>query len=214
MKGILLIYIASITYSIVRYVAFAPQNAANIPVLIVNKGVAMAAVLCFAYAFIAQWRTRAASPARAASATWFRAGVFGAIWHVPMSLAILEPAYFKEFFAFALDDSGALKATGRMSTAGELVFCFGGFAAGMLYLVTRQSWSAMQRWQLSLGAMALLLAHVLAMGYSRGLNINAKHAYLPPMWLLSALGIAAGLVALACCKPKAEADKPAPASNP
>ena len=28
------------------------------------------------------------------------------------------------------------------------------------------------------------------MGWARGLNINAKHAYLPPMWLLSVIGVA------------------------
>jgi hypothetical protein len=30
------------------------------------------------------------------------------------------------------------------------------------------------------------------MGWCRGLNMTASHAYLPPMWLLSAIGIALG----------------------
>jgi hypothetical protein len=31
------------------------------------------------------------------------------------------------------------------------------------------------------------------MGYCRGLNINASHAYLPPMWLLSVVAVVLGL---------------------
>jgi hypothetical protein len=41
--------------------------------------------------------------------------------------------------------------------------------------------------------MGVLFAHVVAMGYCRGLNINKSHAYLPPMWFLSAVGIALAL---------------------
>jgi hypothetical protein len=41
-----------------------------------------------------------------------------------------------------------------------------------------------------------LFSHTLFMGISRGLNINASHAYLPPMWLLSLVGIALGTVYL------------------
>jgi len=199
----------------VRYIVFAPKNLEHLPVFIVNKGVSMAAVICFGIAFAAQLRqllrTRAANsratplapgtlPAPA-PAFWFRAGVFGAIWHIPMSLVVLRPAYFPEFFVPAVEGE---TASGRMSFAGELIFCFGGLAAATLYLLTRSLFTALQRWQLSLVAMLCLQTHLLSLGYSRGLNINASHAYLPPMWLISAVVVFIGLIILLLTKPKAE----------
>jgi hypothetical protein len=127
------------------------------------------------------------------ASAWFRAGVFGAICHVPISIAILEPSYFKEFFV-AVDAATATPGIGpRMSFAGEKVFILGGLAAGTLYLITRQTWSASARWWLNVVFTCVLTGHVLAMGYSRGVNLNASHAYLPPMWLLSAI---AGVIAV------------------
>ena len=191
MLSILALYAASVVYSAIRYVVFAPKNLENLPVFVVNKGVSMAAALCFAFGFWAQLRKfRGKSPA-VAPADWFRAGVFGAIWHIPMSLAILRPGYFKEFFAKAAD--GSVPHDARMSFEGELVFMFGGLAAAGVFLLLRPQWNAVTRWWLSLGTMGVLFAHVVAMGYCRGLNINKTHAYLPPMWFLSAIGIALAL---------------------
>lgn len=210
MKWIVALYVGSFVYAVVRYVAFAPENLGNLPVFVANKGVAMAAALCFFAGFVRQRRERRWSEAGAAAATgagvlggadsvtWFRAGVFGAIWHVPMALALLTPAYFKEFFEPAAEGATSV----RMSFAGEVIICCGGLAAGLLYLLTRPQWTAMHRWWLSVAAMLMLLAHVLSMGYSRGLNISASHAYLPPMWLLSALGVLVGLVVLMMSRPR------------
>ncbi|MCW5767124.1 MAG: hypothetical protein KIT19_00430 [Phycisphaeraceae bacterium] len=199
MKWIVALFACSIIYSAIRYVAFAPKNLENLPVFVVNKGVSMAAALCFLAAFVQQFRRQRGATIGVQPSSWFRAGVFGAIWHIPMSLAVLRPAYFKEFFIPATE---AAAASGRMSFAGEMVFCFGGLAAGGLYLLTRQQWTPLQRWWLSVGAMVMLQVHVLAMGYCRGLNINASHAYMPPMWLLSAVGVFACLVVLLVSRPK------------
>jgi hypothetical protein len=199
LRWIIALFSTSILYSAVRYVVFAPKNLENLPVFVVNKGVSMAAALCFVAAFIQQFRRLRGQSVGVEPAAWFRAGVFGSIWHIPMALAVLRPAYFKEFFVPALDGAAA---SGRMSFAGELVFCFGGLAAGAIYLLTRSQWTPMQRWLLSIGAVVMLQTHVLAMGYCRGLNINASHAYLPPMWLISAVGIFIGLVVLLCSRPK------------
>ena len=188
MRAIVAIYAASVAYAVIRYVAFAPKNAGNIPVFILNKAVAMAAVLCLALGFLAALRRQRGAAARMDPATWFRAGTFGAIWHVPMSLAILEPSYFKEFFAPPADPAVAP----RLSTAGELIFMFGGLAAAILFLLLRTQWTPLERWRMSLAVTGVLLCHVLAMGWCRGVNMTASHAYLPPMWLLSAIGIALG----------------------
>lgn len=198
MKSIVILYVACVVYAVVRYAVFVPKNWENLPVFIVNKGVAMGAAIAFTLALWGLVRGRlggAPGVWGAEAAAWFRAGVFGAICHVPISIAILEPAYFKEFFVTV--DPAAFAATGigpRMSFAGEMVFILGGLAAGTLYLITRQTWSARARWWLNVTFATVLTGHVLMMGYNRGVNINASHAYLPPMWLLSAIAGGIGIV--------------------
>jgi hypothetical protein len=204
MVPIVVLYIVCVVYSVIRYIVFAPANAGNLPVFVTNKGVAIAAALCFAAAFLQQLRARRGLAVRTPSSSWFRAGVFGAIWHIPMALAILQPAYFKEFFVTPAPDAPPHLGGPRLSFAGEMVFMLGGLTAATIFLLLRQTWTASQRWWLSLAAMVLLLAHTLAMGYCRGLNINAKHAYLPPMWLLSTVGIVVGLWWLLRTRPKAD----------
>lgn len=189
MRAIIAVYAASVVYAVIRYVVFAPRNLEQLPVFVINKGVSMAAAICFVLGFRQAWRSSRGAPIETAPSVWFRAGVFGAIWHIPMSLAILRPAYFKEFF-HAVEEGGA---NPKMTFAGEMVFLFGGLTAAMIFLLARASWAPSARRRLSLGFMAILLTHVLAMGYSRGLNINATHAYLPPMWLLSAGAALLGL---------------------
>lgn len=192
-RSIITVYAASVAYSVVRYIVFAPKNIEHLPVLIVNKGVSMAAAICFAAGFLHAWRNSRGRHNSADPAAWFRAGVFGAIWHIPMSLAILEPTYFKEFFHVATeaatDAATGAAAQPRMTFAGELVFMFGGLAAALIFLLLRSAWSPRDRRLLSVAAMVALAGHTLSMGYSRGLNINASHAYMPPMWLISAAAI-------------------------
>lgn len=197
MRNIVVLFVLAIAYSAVRYIVFAPKNLPHLPVLVVNKGVSMAAAFCFALAFWQQWRRLRGATGGTEPAAWFRAGIFGAIWHIPMSLAILRPGYFKEFFV--TDGS-------RMSFNGEAVFMFGALTAGGVYLLTRQQWTPIQRWWLSIATIAVLFSHTLCMGIARGLNINASHAYLPPMWLLSVVGIAMGMGFLLMSRPKAPAD--------
>ncbi|MFM1890507.1 MAG: hypothetical protein RLZZ565_1264, partial [Planctomycetota bacterium] len=119
------LYAACFVYSAIRYVAFAPKNLENLPVFIVNKGVSMAAALAFALGFLAQLRRSRGGSPRVSPGDWFRAGVFGVIWHIPMSLAILEPSYFKEFFRpIEAVAEGMPAISPRLSFEGELVFMF------------------------------------------------------------------------------------------
>lgn len=199
MWPIVVVYVASCVYAVVRYVAFTPKYAENIPVFIMNKGVSMAAAVCLSLGFFSAWRRMRAGAAgsgpvsRVEPALWFRAGVFGAIWHIPMALAILRPAYFKEFFANA-GVGGADGLGPKLSTAGEVIFFLGGLSAGLVFLLLRPQMGEKARWWASVGVMSALLGHVVAMGWCRGVNIKAQYGYLPPMWLISAVLVAAGLV--------------------
>lgn len=192
MRWIVILFCAAIAYAAVRYTVFIPENRPNLPVFVVNKGVSVAAAFCFTLAFWQQWRRMRGATGDTEPAAWFRAGVFGVILHIPMSLAILRPSYFKEFFIF--DGS-------RMGFNGEAVIMFGTLTAGGVYLLTRQQWAPMQRWLLSVATMIVLFAHTLCMGIARGLIINASHAYLPPMWLLSLVGTTLGAAFLLMSRP-------------
>lgn len=183
MWSIAFVFLASLIYAVVRYVAFAPKNLENLPVFVMNKGISTAAVICLMAAFILHWRQQRRGGKGADPGSWFRAGLAAAVSHIPLSLTILKPDYFPEFFG----------PKGRLHFGGEMVFLCGGLAAACFYLVSRPALTLQRRWLWSLAAMLVLFGHVLSMGLCRGLNINASHAYLPPMWLLSLLAIAVGL---------------------
>jgi hypothetical protein len=191
LRNVVVLYVAALVYAVVRYVAFAPQNLDHLPVFVVNKGVSMAAAVCFAAGFRAQWRRSRGRPGGTDPGTWFRAGVFGAVAHIPLSLAVLRPSYFAEFFA-----------GDRLSFGGESVVLFGALTAGGVYLLTRTDWTPRQRWWLSAGTVAALAGHTLCMGIARGWNINRSHAYLPPMWLLSLIGVVLGTGYLLRSRPR------------
>lgn len=100
-----------------------------------------------------------------------------------------------------------------MSFNGEMVFLFGALTAGGIYLLTRTHWTALHRWWLSLGTMLTLFTHTLCMGIARGVNINRTHAYLPPMWLLSLIGIALGVAFLLMNRPTSNPTDKNPADD-
>ena len=202
MPWIALLFLSTLVYAVVRYVAFMPENAHNLPVYVVNKAMSMAAALCFVAAFFQQMRLNRGALVKVEPTLWFRAGVFGVFVHVPLALIVLRPSYFPEFFG---ED--------RFSFAGEMVFFFGALTAGGIYLLHRApAWQPITRWWASMATLGCLLGHVLAMGVCRGLNINASHAYLPPMWLLSLIGISAGIGFLLKLRPSATPGPPTTAA--
>lgn len=206
MWSISLVFLAAFIYAVVRYVAFAPKNLENLPVFVINKGISTAAAFCLMTAFILQWRQKRRGSGGADSGLWFRAGLAATVSHIPLSLAILKPDYFPEFFGLK----------GRLHFRGEMVFLCGGLAAACFYVVTRPALTLRQRQQWSFAAMAVLFGHVLSMGLCRGLNINASHAFLPPMWLLSLLAIVVGLSMIVLTGRPAEqtpSNNPKPASG-
>lgn len=201
MWKITILFAVSLAYAVLRYVAFAPKNAGNIPAFVTNKAISMAAALCLAIAFCQQWRRRRG---RAADdpAAWFRAGVCGALAHIPLSLVLMRPGYFPEFF-----DGD------RFNTGGEAVFLFGSLTTAGIYLLGRTGWTAVPRWWLSLAATATLFGHTLCMGLNRGMNINRSHGYLPPMWLISLLAAGLGIAFLLLTRPSSSGQEENPTAR-
>lgn len=196
MRNVVGLYATILIYAVIRYVAFAPRNLEHLPAFIVNKGVSMAAALCFAAGFREHWRRNRGKPVGTDPAVWFRAGIVGAVVHVPLALAVLKPSYFKEFFGEG----------DQLSFHGEAVILFGGLTAGGVYLLARSNWTPRHRWWLSVATIATLFGHTLCMGLARGLNISKSHGYLPPMWLISLFGIGLGAWFLLRSRPMADPD--------
>jgi hypothetical protein len=186
------VYAVSLVYAVVRYIVFVPDNLKNLPAFILNKGISSAAAVCFVMAFWQQWRRGRGKFSGNEPANWFRAGVFGVVAHVPLASTLIRPEYFKEFY------DGA-----RLSMVGETIFLCGALTAGCVYLLTRGTFSPVQRWWMSLVTMSVLLNHTLFMGIARGIHIDRKHAYLPPMWMLSVMAIALGIAYLLMSRPAA-----------
>jgi hypothetical protein len=179
MRMIWAIGVFSVIYAVVRYVAFAPKYADNIPGFILNKAVGMAASFFLVCAFWSKCRGWIEN-----ADTYFRATFVAVVIHIPLSIVLLNPGYFPEFF---VADGSKLKFWG------EMVILFGALGLALLWQNNRVRLTLPSPKKLETALLAVLFCHVGSMGICRGVNITAKHAYLPPMWLLSLVGIGVGL---------------------
>lgn len=182
MKGIWVISASSIVYALVRYVLLMPKYLDHIPSFILNKAVGMAASFFLVYACWCKCRNEVEKVG-----IYFRATMFSVVMHVPLSLNLLRPGYFPEFFA---KDGTMLKFWG------EAVVLCGAISLALLWQSSREKLSILGQQKLGLGLLAALFCHVGSMGICRGIVIDVKHAFLPPMWLLSLIAIAIGFFVL------------------
>jgi hypothetical protein len=181
-KSVCVIGAASLIYAVVRYVLFSPKYAENIPSFISNKAIGMAA----AFYLVAAYHSKCRGFHLKATVI-FKAAMIAVVIHVPTSLSLVRPGYFPDFF---VDDGSTMKFWAEM-----VVLC-GGISLALLWITSQQRlWGSPQA-KLGIQLLCSVFLHVGSMGICRGLNITAKHAYLPPMWLLSLLGIALGIVIL------------------
>lgn len=168
----------SVIYAVVRYVVFVPKYVDHIPSFILNKAVGMAASFFLVWAFWSKFRGKLEN-----ADAYFRATFIAVVIHIPLSLVLLKPGYFPEFF---LDD-------GMLKFWGEMVILCGGLSLALLWQNNRARLPLLSKQKLAIALLSALFCHVGSMGICRGVNISAKHAYLPPMWLLSLIGIGVGL---------------------
>lgn len=133
-----LLFAGSAAYAAIRYVVFQPDHLHHVPLFIANKAISMGAAFSFAIAFWHQRGTRRSEPGGEVpcrSDAWLRAGVVGSLIHILMSVNLLRPGYFEEFF----------QSDQRMTGSGELIVALGAFAAGLLYLLTRRQINSLIR---------------------------------------------------------------------
>jgi hypothetical protein len=167
-----------LAYALIRYVVLKGEPLASVPLYVTNKAVALFGILLIAAA--------AARP----NATWRRAargaGLFAAALHALASVVLLRPAYLAKLHA----------PGGRLSGPAELaVIC--GVAALVAFASLRIAAPVMgsprsARWA-ARGAIALVGVHCAALGARGWVHPASWPGGLPPLTLLGALAVVAGL---------------------
>jgi hypothetical protein len=205
--GLLLVTFA---YATTRYVVFGPWSVGHIPLYVLNKAISWSALWLLALALALGPLARLA-PRRFAGHLWRRRyfGIMGfllASLHVVMSLAILNYAYYRQFFRQAFE----LTALAEFSMAmGALAWflLLAPLAASLPGAREQMSARYWQRLQ-GIGAWGLLLGG-LHVGYGAPgwLAPATWYGGLPPITLCSASGVAIAL-ALRMLAPRASGDAP------
>lgn len=167
-KQLFSVLLLTTVYAVMRYAGFGDVSLIHFPGYLLNKGIAMAAVVALFMAAQGLVRTQPYS-----ARFWGRAAGQLVFVHVLLALALLSKGNYPKFF-----DVDRMNLTGEgMLLMGVLsVYCF--WRLGASYIKP-----AMQRTLTILGC-ALVACHLFIMGYSGWLQPQKWHGGLPPITLL------------------------------
>lgn len=180
-QNVALLFAASLTYTIFRYVIFGPETPYQIPLFLMNKAVSIVATFAFLFAAWAHWKADHAN-----LVAWGRVAMHAAGLHILLSLCLLSPGYYAKFFAGE-----------RMNLVGEISMYFGALTAYAFYLINRYKAKERLCLMLSIFAGAMLLGHLIAMGWGGWMKPWDWHGGLPPISLVTAVGALAALLVFA-----------------
>lgn len=163
------VFAASLAYALVRYVVVGTVPPAQIPLYVVNKAVAVTALVMLGLACVlrAPWRAWAGKSA-----------LMAAVLHMLMSMPLIGPVYFPRLH----------EASGRLNALGQGAFALG--AVGLVLLAwrgRRTEASARARWIHAAALMLLVGLHCVALGWTGWLHPEEWPGRLPPITLLSAV---------------------------
>ena len=183
----------SLLYAVLRYHVVGDVTWDHFPLYILNKATSLAAVIFVAASYLSgrviRWHNH---DARKLVIIKF-CGLMGfslAALHAFFSLALLGPAYFGKYFA----------ADGRLNGTGELAMAFGIVALWALTMPALATVPMMPkaiggvRWKrgqrMGYLCLALVLAHLVVLGWKGWLTPSKWPAGLPPISLWAALAAA------------------------
>ena len=176
-KTVIQTFVAAFAYALVRYAWFHGTDPVQIPVYLVNKALSVAAVCFLLYAAFHYSRGN-----RERSKEWGRIALHAAVVHIVLSLAILKPSYFPDFFGAE-----------RMSLKGELMVFFGAVGIYLFWIIPRYADRPQVMLRLKRASCFMILLHLVSMGIPKWIQITNWPGYLPNMSLLSALVVIAAL---------------------
>lgn len=187
--GLLLLTLA---YATTRYVVFGPWNVSHIPLYVLNKAISWSALWLVALALALGPLARLA-PGRFARHLWRRRyfGIMGfalASLHVVMSLAILNYAYYRQFFRQAFELTALAEFSMAMGALAWFLLLapLAGSLPGARAQMSARYWQLLQK----IGMLGMLLGglHV-SYGVPAWLTPAAWYGGLPPITLWSASAV-------------------------
>jgi DMSO/TMAO reductase YedYZ heme-binding membrane subunit len=206
-KWFVVIFGASLAYAVVRYHLAGDVEWRHFPLFILNKATSLAAVLFVASSYligkIIRWHDH--DPALRLVVIKFCGlmGFFLAAVHAFFSLALLSPAYYGKYF----DDAGRLNLQGEIAMSVGVIALFFLLAPaittqpGMPKAIGGWRWKRNQR--AGYIALALVVVHLVALGFKGWLAPQGWNGGMPP---ISLIAVIAALVPL-FVKRKLEHDK-------
>jgi len=162
------VFLFTACYAVMRYAGFGGVSLVHLPAYLMNKSIAMAAMVSLfltALAFVRGERDR--------SRFWSRASSHLAGMHVLISLGTLSGGYFPRFF-----DGD------RMNLTGEATLLTGALAVYCLWRLAPDGIEQAFRRKLNALFCTLAGGHLLVMGYGGWLQVQKWHGGLPPITLL------------------------------
>ncbi len=188
-RWFLLLLGIALSYAVIRYHIFASVDWTHLPLFILNKALALAAVFFISMSYVVGKliKTYSNDPPKQLILVKF-CGLMGfsmAALHALMALLLFSPDYYPKFFDI----------TGRLNITGELSMLFGILSLWCLSVTAITSLPFMieavgvDRWKRGqrLGYVSLLISggHVLVMGLTGWLTPAGWHGYLPPVSLVA-----------------------------
>lgn len=164
-----ILLLVTVTYTLVRYVTFGTVSVVQIPVYLLNKSIALAAVCCLLLAafYLSKQMLKQTKQ-------WGIASFHFAAVHVLLSNLIISSDYFPKLF-----DSN------RMNLMGELTLLFGVLAGYALWHARYQELTQIKPKVFQIIASVFILGHLITLGYTNWLNVGLWYGRLPPISLLS-----------------------------
>jgi len=188
-RWFLLLLGIALSYAVIRYHIVASVDWTHLPLFILNKALALAAVFFISMSYVVGKliKTYSSDPPKQLILVKF-CGLMGfsmAALHALMALLLFSPEYYPKFF----------EITGRLNITGELSMLFGILSLWCLSVTAITSLPFMieavgvDRWKRGqrLGYVSLLISggHVLVMGLTGWLTPAGWHGYLPPVSLVA-----------------------------
>lgn len=179
------VVVGASAYAVLRYVVFGTVPAEQIPVFVVNKGVAVAALAMMGAALLAGPRAPERDARRVARVRRLgRAAAALALLHTVLSLAALTPAGYGKLY----EPSGALTVWAALAVlAGALGFVLVAVLVVPPAAVSEEGAGSRSTWPVARLALALVAAHVLALGWRGWFTPADWPGGMPPITLLSFL---------------------------
>ena len=167
-RMLVFVFACASVYTFLRYVIFGNVLPENLPVYLLNKSVSMTSVVCLLFTAIYFTKKKLDKVK-----FWGRASLHSAYIHIILSLSILSKEYYPKFFGLE-----------KMNLTGEITILFGVLAAYCYWLISHTSEDFMHK-ILQILSSALIVGHLIAMGFNGWLRIEGWHGGLPPISLIS-----------------------------